>query len=252
MKTNKQTLFNAAMLYVGIDPTNFGVSDARKQSMIRMMDQMVASWRHEVRIPYQIHQVYDTAMYTENVYIDQAEADAISLNFALKLAPIYGRQALPATQIQAAKALRNLINRSAVIDEYEMPNNMIRGSGFNLIDRGAQSRKFFSEAEDTRLPVQINVTPTNGGTVTVTDGSRDYDVRLTPATTLSTMNIVMPSITNAVDLQRVSFITNKDIYNIISLDGNGAGFVEPIANLITNDLVEFTYTKRSLLWVRTL
>ena len=91
-------------------------------------------------------------------------------------------------------------------------------------------------------------TPITSGTVTVTDGSANYWVIITPAGTLADLEIKLPAVANVVDLQEILVVCTQ-VITALTFDVNDATDIigEPTA-LAANESFKIKYDSQTGNW----
>jgi hypothetical protein len=111
---SKKQFIDAAFEEIGLARYTFDVSPEQEESALRLLDSMMAEWNASgVRIAYPLSDP-DNSEIDAPTNVPDAAYEAIRTNLALKLAPQYGRQVMPATMRSGNQALQVLRARFAV------------------------------------------------------------------------------------------------------------------------------------------
>ena len=103
---------------------------------------------------------------------------------------------------------------------------------------------------DAGFTTQYSAPSATGFSVSVTDGSDDIWLVLTPTATFATGTIVLPAMTGAADKQEVLVNCTQEV-TTLTVDGNGATAVtgEP-TTLAANDFFTLKYDSPTKTWYR--
>ena len=135
MSYTKRQFILAALEEIGITNYDFDIAPEQMQSHLRRLDTMIASWNGMgIRLGYPLPSNPDDSELDDITGVPDSANEAIICGLALKLAPSYGKQAIPATMDAANRAFNVLLSRAAAPIEKQLPGSMPRGAGYKSED----------------------------------------------------------------------------------------------------------------------
>jgi hypothetical protein len=130
MGYSKRQFIEEAFGEIGLAEYTFDISPEQEQAALRRLDSMMAEWNASgIRIAYPLPGSPQDAEIDAQTNVPDAAYEAITMNLALKLAPQYGRQAMPATMRSAVIALGVLRARFLVVPQMQLPDTVPLGAG---------------------------------------------------------------------------------------------------------------------------
>ena len=107
---------------------------------------------------------------------------------------------------------------------YSNNNSDARKISVNTLDAYMQANLEFGSSDSVSQYGSQYASPLTGAIVQVTDSSANTHLILTPAGTISTLTVTLPSKANLVNKQTV-LVTSTQIVTTLTVDANGAGSV---------------------------
>jgi hypothetical protein len=130
MGYSKLQFVQAAFEEIGLASYVFDLQPQQIESALRRLDAMMADWNGKgIRLAYPIPSNPENSDINAETGVPDSANEAIITNLALRLAPSYGKQIMPQTQVVARNAYQTLLNRAAMPTEQQMPGTMPAGAG---------------------------------------------------------------------------------------------------------------------------
>ena len=131
MGYSKQQFVTAAFEELGLAAYVFDLAPEDLQTALRRLDSMMAEWNAKgIRLAYPLPGSPQDASLTEPSQVPDSANEAIITNLALRLAPGFGKQAMPMTMATAKAAYNTLLSRAAMPEEQQLPGTMPAGAGW--------------------------------------------------------------------------------------------------------------------------
>lgn len=148
MGYTKRNFVHGAFEEMGIASYAFDLSPEEMDSSMRRLDAMMAEWNAKgIRLSYPIPSSPDENDLDEPTQVPDSAYEAIITNFAIRLAPQYGKTLSPDTKNTAKAAYNTLLSRACFPPQMNFPDTMPAGAG----NKGATTRRttFIRKAEET-------------------------------------------------------------------------------------------------------
>ena len=129
---------------------------------------------------------------------------------------------------------------------FDASNSDTRKMSLTALQTFMQANLTFSQSEFT---TQYS-TPVTGGTVVITDGTANIHLIITPAGTISTLTLTMPTAPGVIDGQEV-LVNSTQAVTTLTLSVNGAtAIVGAPSSLSANDFFRLKYDALMTTWYR--
>ena len=130
MGWTKRQFIEAAFDEIGLAAYTFDMQPEQYQSARRRLDAMMADWYERgILLGYPLPGSPQYASLEEQTLVPDRANEGIILNLAVKIAPSYGKQVLPATMTGAREALNTLFIRAARPGVMQFPQQTPAGAG---------------------------------------------------------------------------------------------------------------------------
>lgn len=131
MGWTKRQLVDDGYGTIGLSGYVFNLSPEQKQSALRQLDAMMATWEGRgLRLGYLMPSSPDESDLDQDSGIPQQAAEAVFLNLGLRLAKGIGKVPSQDHKQEAHQAYQSLLTKYGVpIPEMQMPSTMPRGAG---------------------------------------------------------------------------------------------------------------------------
>jgi hypothetical protein len=130
MGYSKLQFVQAAFEEIGLASYVFDLQPQQIESALRRLDAMMADWNGKgIRLAYPIPSNPENSDINAETGVPDSANEAIITNLALRLAPSYGKQIMPQTQVVARNAYQTLLSRATTPAEQQMPGTMPAGAG---------------------------------------------------------------------------------------------------------------------------
>jgi hypothetical protein len=130
MGYSKLQFVQAAFEEIGLASYVFDLQPQQIESALRRLDAMMADWNGKgIRLAYPIPSNPENSDINAETGVPDSANEAIITNLALRLAPSYGKQVVPQTQVVARNAYQTLLSRATTPAEQQMPGTMPAGAG---------------------------------------------------------------------------------------------------------------------------
>ncbi len=131
MGYSKLQFVQAAFEEIGLASYVFDLQPQQIESALRRLDAMMADWNGKgIRLAYPIPSSPENSDINAETGVPDSANEAIITNLAIRLAPSYGKQVMPQTQVVARNAYQTLLSRRATTPtEQQMPGTMPAGAG---------------------------------------------------------------------------------------------------------------------------
>lgn len=130
MGYTKRQYIEAAFEELGLADYVFTMTAQEQASALRRLDSMMAEWNaHGIRIGYPLPLSPQQSDLDEQTSVTDAANEAIITNLAIRIAPSYGKQTLPATMTTARRALSVLTAKYTNVPQMQYPSTTPAGAG---------------------------------------------------------------------------------------------------------------------------
>lgn len=154
MPYTKRQLIDLAFEELGIASYEFDVQAEEYQSALRRLDAMMGSWNASgIRVGYPIPSEPQNSTLDQNTNLPDSANEAVFLNLAVRLAPLYGKNISPDTRSLARSSLDTLRSRVTKALKMQFPNTLPTGQGNRQRGGNMYWNRFFNETD------QIDVGP---------------------------------------------------------------------------------------------
>ena len=118
----RQDFINGALEEIGLASISYDATADELVGAMRRLNAMMAEWNARgIRIGYPIPSGPNAGALTDETNVPDSAWEAVVLNLALRIAPGYGKQVLPATMTGAKRAFNALLNLHAQPAEMQLP-----------------------------------------------------------------------------------------------------------------------------------
>lgn len=230
MSWTKLEIVDAAYAEIGMANYDFYLSPEQRQAALNRLDAMVATWkRRGIVVDYVVPSSHGGSSLDDDTLINN-HMEALYLNLAIKIAPMFGKAPSLETKSAAHTALRELMTDTVTQQEQSYRDTLPVGQG-NRPWQGIS--EFFSE---TRSPTSGTVENSDHVPVSLAVGSEDY----------LTIDIVNQEITAlAIDLDNLSATGTPSAATYLRGDNtwaspSGSGDVVKVGTPVNNQLGVWT------------
>lgn len=130
MGYTKRQYIVGAFEEIGLASYAYDLSPEQLQSAKRRLDSMMAEWNGRgIRLGYPIDSDPANGDLDEQTYVPDFANEAIIANFAMRLAPMFGKATSPGTMAAAKGAYNMVCSRFAMPSEMQLPGTMPAGAG---------------------------------------------------------------------------------------------------------------------------
>jgi hypothetical protein len=148
----KEELIVEAFAEIGIASYQFDVSPEERQTALRRLDTMMATWEGlGIRMGYRFASTPRTSKIADPSGITDAAAETVYLNLAIRLAPGFGKTPSHDTKVSARAGYNALLIIAAQPQQQQFPSTLPLGAGNKATRRGEQ--RFFPQPSDDQIPV---------------------------------------------------------------------------------------------------
>lgn len=129
MGYTRRDFVNAALEEIGLASYAYDATAEELTGTMRRLDAMLAEWNAKgVRVGYPIPSGPASGSLDDETGVPDSAWEAITCALAMRIAPSYGKQVMPATMANAKRAYNTLLNLHAAPIEMQMPS-MPAGAG---------------------------------------------------------------------------------------------------------------------------
>lgn len=122
MGYTRQDFINGALEEIGLASIAYDATADELVGAMRRLNAMMAEWNARgIRIGYPIPSGPNAGALTDETNVPDSAWEAVVLNLALRIAPGYGKQVLPATMTGAKRAFNALLDLHAQPAEMQLP-----------------------------------------------------------------------------------------------------------------------------------
>lgn len=130
MSWTKKQIIEEAFAELALAGYVFDLTPDELQTALRRLDSMMGTWDGMgLRVGYSGASTVGASNLEDDSGLPDGATEAVYQNLALRLAPTFGKQIPPATQIAAKEGLKRLMWRAAMPQEMQFPNTLPRGAG---------------------------------------------------------------------------------------------------------------------------
>lgn len=130
MSWTKRQFIEAALEEIGIGSYNFDLSPEMLQVGLKRLDAMMGAWNAKgVRIGYPIASDPTTSTIDDDSAVPDSAYEAIYLNLALRLAPVFGKQLPPDLKQNAFSSYNVMLAKNIDIPERQVNQTVPAGAG---------------------------------------------------------------------------------------------------------------------------
>lgn len=130
MGWTKNQFILGAFNEIGLSGYVYDLTPDQMQTALYMLDAMMASWNAKgIRIGYPLPSSQASSTLDQDTDVPDASNEAIYTNFAIRLAPSYGKTVSPDTKIAAKDSYQALLSRFMQIIPQQLPSTMPAGQG---------------------------------------------------------------------------------------------------------------------------
>ena len=138
MGYTRRQYITSALEEIGLAEYAYDLSPEQLQSGSKRLDSLWAEWNGRgIRLGAPIGSVPGDPDLDEQTYIPDFANEAIILNLAVRLAPMYGKTPSMETKIAAKNALNLVLSRMTMPQEMQMPGSMPAGAGNRQFGNGS-------------------------------------------------------------------------------------------------------------------
>lgn len=122
MGYTRRDFVNGALEEIGLASIAFDATADELVGAMRRLNAMMAEWNARgIRIGYPIPSGPNSGELDDETNVPDSAWEAVTLNLAIRIAPSYGKQVLPATMTGAKRAFNALLNLHAQPAEMQLP-----------------------------------------------------------------------------------------------------------------------------------
>jgi len=122
MGYTRRDFINGAFEEIGLASYAYDATAEELTGAMRRLDGMMAEWNARgIRIGYPIPSGPATGQLTDETAVPDSAWEAVVLNLAIRIAPSYGKNVMPATMTGAKRAFNALLNLHAQPAEMQLP-----------------------------------------------------------------------------------------------------------------------------------
>lgn len=130
MSWTKRQFVLSAFEEIGIGSYNFDLSSEMLETGLKKLDAMMASWNAAgMRLSYPIPSNPNSGDLDDNSEVPDYANDAICLNLAIRLAPIFGKQIGTELRQNAKTSYNVMLAKNMDIPERQLSNTIPAGAG---------------------------------------------------------------------------------------------------------------------------
>lgn len=138
------------------------------------------------------------------------------------------------------------------------PKNATLGSRFQYYDGSAwydttpAQLKVLIHDSDSTFQAQFTVQyeePLTGANIAITDGALNYELRIKPVGTISTLTVTFPASTNAIEGQEI-LMTSSQIVTTLTLAGNGSTIQGGATAFTAGGFARYRFDATFTQWIR--
>ena len=122
MTYTRRDFVNGALEEIGLASIAYDATADELVGAMRRLNAMMAEWNARgIRIGYPIPSGPNSGELDDETNVPDSAWEAVVLNLAIRIAPSYGKQVLPATMTGAKRAFNALLNLHAQPAEMQLP-----------------------------------------------------------------------------------------------------------------------------------
>jgi hypothetical protein len=130
MGYSKRQFISAAFDEIGLASYAFDLQPEQFEAALKRLDAMMADWNGKgIRLGYPLPSSPQYSDLDAQSEVPDSAFESIICNLAIRIAPSYGKQVMPQTQIAAKSAYQTLLSRATMPPEMQLPGSMPSGAG---------------------------------------------------------------------------------------------------------------------------
>lgn len=130
MAYTKGEFIDAALAEIGISADVFTVPVERRTYCLQRLDSMMGEWSARgLGLNYPLPSSPSSSSESQNTSVSDAANEAIITNLAVRIAPSFGKQVLPATITAASNSFSTLLAKYSVVPQRVMRAGFPIGAG---------------------------------------------------------------------------------------------------------------------------
>jgi hypothetical protein len=130
MGYSKRQFISAAFDEIGLASYAFDLQPEQFEAALKRLDAMMADWNGKgIRLGYPLPSSPQYSDLDAQSEVPDSAFESIICNLAIRIAPSYGKQVMPQTQIAAKSAYQTLLSRATMPLEMQLPGSMPSGAG---------------------------------------------------------------------------------------------------------------------------
>ena len=130
MGYSKRQFISAAFDEIGLASYAFDLQPEQFEAALKRLDAMMADWNGKgIRLGYPLPSSPQYSDLDAQSEVPDSAFESIICNLAIRIAPSYGKQVMPQTQIAAKSAYQTLLSRAPMPLEMQLPGSMPSGAG---------------------------------------------------------------------------------------------------------------------------
>jgi hypothetical protein len=127
---SKRQFISAAFDEIGLASYAFDLQPEQFEAALKRLDAMMADWNGKgIRLGYPLPSSPQYSDLDAQSEVPDSAFESIICNLAIRIAPSYGKQVMPQTQIAAKSAYQTLLSRATMPLEMQLPGSMPSGAG---------------------------------------------------------------------------------------------------------------------------
>lgn len=130
MGYTRRDIIDGAMAEIGYATYAFDAQAEQLEAVKRRLDSMMAGWNAKgLRLGYPIPSSPENSKLSDETNLPDSAWEATITNLAVRIAPMFGKQAMPETKRAAKDTLNTLYSLSAMPEEMQYPGTLPLGAG---------------------------------------------------------------------------------------------------------------------------
>ena len=163
MAWTKQDIIRGALAEIGVAAYDFDLTPDQQQEALRRLDGVIAEFtRTNVLFPYAVPSSPDGGTITDDSGVPDWAIEAVRLSLACRIAPSYGKQAMPGTIAERKTAMNALYARQPIPEKSLDVHSVPAGAG--TIWRGGWPENIYlTDTSDSLADATGGAAGANGG-----------------------------------------------------------------------------------------
>lgn len=151
MSYTKRQIVLRALSEIGISQYDSTISPEDLRDTLWRLDSLIAEWNERgIVLGYPLYTSPEDSSLDEDSALPDWSIDAVASNLSVRIAPMFGKVALPDTKMNAQNSYKIILRRFAKPPKMQFPNTLPVGAGNKARLRGTS--EYFVETE----PLEAN------------------------------------------------------------------------------------------------